>query len=298
MRANLPVVAPVLCVMLLLAACKPAPVADAGGGGAAPSPAADQASSDASAVAVSGDKPGPEPASAPTPPQLAMAYHYGLALPADQVRPMMESHQDACERAGTRQCQVLGASAEAQGRDDARAQLTLRATPAWVRMFRARAEADVKGAGGRVAEAGTTGEDLSQPIVDAGAAQRARAAEIGRLQGLMARRTKSLQDTLDVEKEITRVQGEMDQARSDMALMSNRVAMETVTVDYQSLAAVAPDGVSAPVQQASGAFVRNLMGAFAVIITLASYTLPFALIAAPLIWLLSRRAKKEAAPTV
>jgi len=227
-----------------------------------------------------------------------MDYHYGLALPSAQVRPMMESHQDACERAGTLQCQVMAASATVQGKDDAKAQLTLRATPAWMRMFRARAESDVKGAGGRVADSGTTGEDLSQPIVDAGAAQRARSAEIGRLQGLMARRTKNLQDTLNVEKEITRVQGEMDQARSDMALMSSRVAMETVTIDYQTLGAVAADGVSAPVQQASSAFVRNLMGAFAVIITLASYTLPFALIAAPLIWLLSRRAKKEAAPAV
>jgi len=293
MRANLPVLYPVLGVILLLAACKPAAVADAGGGAAPP---ASPASTD-QATANPGAKPGPHPAAAPTPPQLAMDYHYGLALPSAQVRPMMESHQDACERAGTLQCQVLGASAEAQGKDDAKAELTLRATPAWMRMFRVRAESDVKGVGGRVADSGTTGEDLSAPIVDAEAAQHARVAEIGRLQGLMARRTRNLQDTLDVEREITRVQGEMDQARSEMSLMSNRVAMETVTVDYQSLSAVAPDGVSAPVQQASNAFLRHIMGAFAVIITLASYTLPFAFIAAPLIWLLSRREKKPATPT-
>jgi len=293
MRANLPVACSVLCVMLLLAACKPA--ADAGGGAAPPAPPA--ANVDQAAVDP-GAKPGPNPASAPTPPQLAMAYTYSLALPSAQVRPMMESHQDACERAGTLQCQVMAASASAQGKDDAKAELTLRATPAWMRMFRVRAESDVKGVGGRVADSGTTGEDLSQPIVDAGAAQRARAAELARLQGLMARRTKNLQDTLDVEKEITRVQGEMDQARSDMALMSSRVAMETVTVDYLSLGAVAPDGLSAPVQQAGGAFARHLMAAFAAVITLAAYTLPFAFVAAPLIWLLSRRAKKEVAPTV
>src|SRR5690349_3169047 len=76
------------------------------------------------------------PPATPTVPQLAMAYRLGFVLPFDQVRPLMESHQEACELAGALQCQVMGASSSAEGRDKARAELTLRATPAWLRSFR------------------------------------------------------------------------------------------------------------------------------------------------------------------
>jgi hypothetical protein len=52
----------------------------------------------------------PAQAAAPQTPMLALAYKLGLVVPADQVRPLMESHQEACERAGADQCQVPDAT--------------------------------------------------------------------------------------------------------------------------------------------------------------------------------------------
>jgi len=233
----------------------------------------------------------------PTLPQLAMAYRLGFVLPADQVRPLMESHQEACELAGPLQCQVMGASSSAAGRDKARATLTLRATPAWMRAFRTRAEADAKDAGGKVDQAGTSGEDLSQTLVDTEAAQRARAAELERLHELMARRTRDLDDTLQVEQEITRVQGELDQAASQLAMMKNRIAMQTVSIDYRSKALVAPVGVTAPIAEASEDFVSTMAMVFAALIRVAAVLTPFAIIGAPIVWLVRRRKPaKPAAP--
>jgi len=151
--------------------------------------------------------------------------------------------------------------------------------------------------GGRVADAGTEGEDLAAPIVDTEAAQNTRAAERQRLTELMRHRTKDLDQTLQVEQEITRVQGEMDQSAAELAAMKNRIAMQTLTVTYQSQAMVAPDGVAAPLAVAGRSFLGNVFAVSAVLLTIASYLLPFGLVAAPIAWWVARRRKaRPAAP--
>jgi Domain of unknown function (DUF4349) len=281
-----------------LAACKKADLMTA-----PPPTKAPAASSDANAALASADAPTQgatsqdpaEPAS-PQPPMLAMAYSLGLAVPADQVRPLMESHQEACDRAGPDQCQVMAANADAGHGDRATASLTLRATPAWMRVFRDRAEADAKDIGGKVEVASTEGDDLSTQITDTDAAQQARAAERARLTELMQRRTKNLGDTLQVEQEITRVQGEMDQASSELAAMNNRIAMETVTISYESTAMAAPEGDAAPLASAAHSFLGNVFAVLAGLLTLLSFVLPFALVAAPIAWLVRRRKPQPVRP--
>ena len=287
--------AAVVIAALSLAACKKSDLITAPPPQAKPPPAA---SSDANAAMAAADATdqravsnSSEPAPSPQAPMLAMAYKLGLAVPADQVRPLMESHQEACERAGTDQCQVMAASADAEHGDRASASLTLRATPAWMRVFRSRAEADAKDLGGKIELAGTEGDDLSTQITDEGAAQQARAAERARLTELMQRRTRSLGDTLQVEQEITRVQGEMDQASSELAAMKTRIAMETVTISYESTAMAAPEGDAAPLASAAHSFMGTFFAVLAGLLTVTSVVLPFALIAAPVVWWVSRRRK-------
>lgn len=245
-------------------------------------PAAADASAPPAAASAAGEAPTPRT------PMLAMAYQLHLALPSDQVRPLMESHQDACERAGPTQCQVLGAQAHTEGKDDERAELDLRATPAWMRAFRGRAEADVRDAGGKVLASGTQGEDLAKPIGDAEAGQKTRAEEEARLKVLLARRTRHLDDSLAVEKEITEVQNDLNAQASALQDMRDRVAMQTLTIGYESTAQVAPRGANAPVVSAAKAFWGNMMGVFGGLIVVASYLLPFALVGAAGGWLIWR----------
>src|SRR5207253_247030 len=100
----------------------------------------------------------------------------------------------------------------------------------------ARAEADVRDAHGRIRDASATGEDLARPIGDSAAAQRALAAEKVRLGELLERRTRHLEDSLEVEQEITRVQQEIDAQASALGAMQDRVAMQTLTVEYTASA--------------------------------------------------------------
>ncbi|HZZ90856.1 MAG TPA: DUF4349 domain-containing protein [Caulobacteraceae bacterium] len=285
-----------------LTACKKAdlmtspPPGKAGANAAASDASAAQAADATTSDASEPDRLAASPTPSPPAPMLAMAYHLGLAVPSDQVRPLMESHQEACERAGTDQCQVLAASADAQRGDHATASLTLRATPAWMRVFRSRAEADAKDLGGRIEMASTEGDDLGVQITDNSAAQQARAAEQARLAELMQRRTRNLDDTLQVEQEITRVQGEMNQVSSELAAMKNRIAMETVTIGYESTAMASAQGDAAPLAQAAHGFLGNVYAVLAALVTIASFALPFALIGAPLVWWAKRRKPQAAAP--
>ena len=298
MNRTLPTTAAAVAIAALsLTACKKAELM-------APPPAKPppSASSDANAAMTrSSGSSTPAPAdqatetlSSPQAPMLAMAYRLGLAVPATQVRPLMESHQEACERAGTDQCQVLAASADAEQGDRATASLMLRATPAWVRLFRDRAEADAKDLGGKIEVSGAEGDDLSTQITDDGAAQQARAAERARLTELMRRRTRDLDQTLQIEQEITRVQGEMDQTASELAAMQNRIVMQTVTVSYESTAMAAPQGDAAPLASAAHSFLGNVFAVLAGLLTLASFLLPLALVAGPLVWWITRRRKVPA----
>lgn len=263
---------------------------------AAPASAADATPSSAMSAAAAADK---DPADAggtaaspvapqPRAPMLAMAYKFAIALPSDQVRPMMESHQDACERAGPTQCQVMGAQADAAGRDDETADLNLRATPAWMRSFRARAEADVKDAHGRVIQSNTEAEDLAKLIGDTRASQKTRAEEEARLKELLRRRSRHLGDSLAVEQEITRVQDELNDQASSLQDMQDRVAMQTLSIHYQALAGVAPTGANAPVISAAKSFWGNMMGVLGGLIEVLSYLLPIILVFGAAAWLIRR----------
>ena len=273
-----------------LAACSKKP-ADASAG------VVDRAAASADAAPSDPAKPAAGAASpAPRTPMLAMAYHLDLALPSDQVRPLMESHQEACERAGPTQCQVLGSQAGSQGKDDQSATLDLRATSAWMRAFRGRAEADVKDAGGRILQSGTQSEDLSRAIGDTQAGQKTRAEEQARLKELLARRTRHLDDSLAVEQEITQVQNDLNAQASALQDMQDRVAMQTLSIAYESNGAVAPQGSTAPMAAASKAFWGHMMSVFAVLLTLASYILPFVIVGAPIVWLVRRGRPGKAPP--
>ena len=86
-------------------------------------------------------------------------------------------------------------------------------------------------------------EDLTRQIVDTEAAVRARTALRDRLQAILATRPGKLSDLLEVEKELARVQGELDATQSELAVMRTRVVTSLLTITYSSGASLmAPRG--------------------------------------------------------
>lgn len=236
------------------------------------------------------------PANAPAPPtgtavaapMIAYVYNDVIWAPANRVKPLMQLHQKACVDAGPIVCQVVSVQ-QSQG-EDASATLELRATPAWVAKLHGRLDGDLKAAGGRMTHSEVSSEDLTRFIVDGEAQLRAQTTLRDRLQKLLAERPGDLAELLEVERELARVQGEIDSAQSTLAVMKTRVATSSLTLTYQS---------EQPTARAAGSWgvlveaLRDIQSTLAsslgLLVKIAAFALPWLLIIGLPLWLLRKR---------
>lgn len=244
---------------------------------------------DAAAAPASGEPPGVRvPAGAP---MLAYSYEYGVSLPERQVDVLRRRHEEACVQAGPSVCQVISTSIADRGEGAVRGDLSMRAAPAWLKRFRDGLEGDARGAGGRIETSDVTSEDLSRDIVDTEAQLRAKTTLRDRLQALLAGRPGRLADLLAVERELARVQGEIDSTQSQLAIMRGRVAMSEITLTYQARDIVGST-VRSPLSRSVGGFFGMMAASLAAMIDIVAVGAPWALLAGGLLWLLRRRLPK------
>ncbi len=229
-------------------------------------------------------------------PMLAYVYGATLELPAKGVRETMGRHEAACRAAGPAVCQVLGSSVNAA--DDEHAvygAMQIRAQPRWLETFRAGLDAEARSAGGRVRETSVSSEDLTRQIVDTDAHLRAQKTLRERLQQLLKSRPGRLSDLLETERELARVQGDIDSAESQLAVMRQRVATSLLNLAYQSKPNAVTGGTFEPVADAFTEFASIVMTGFAFIIRLIAVLIPVGVVLAPLAWLFLRWRRGRAA---
>lgn len=265
-----------------------------------PSTRATALSDSAPRTQAAGATPGAKDASpvplGPTLPQLAYSYQAQVQASADAIPGLLARQEAACQRVGAAVCQVIGAE-RATEQDDAHAELKLRAQPAWLRTFRDGLAADVRPFGGKVTSTSTTSEDLTRDIVDTDAALRAKSVLAERLQQLLATHQGKLSDLLDVEKALAQTQGEIDAARSELAVMHARVDTSDLTLTYTSRLAFT--GAWRPVGEAARGAVAVFAQAVAAMIVLIAALAPFAILGAAgvVLWRWLRRHGRRAAPS-
>src|SRR5690606_23488191 len=105
-----------------------------------------------------------------------------------------------------------------------------------------------------------------------------------RLQDLLASRPGKLQELLEVERELARVQAEIDATESALAVMRTRVATSRLTIDYVSEGVLAPDSAFRPLQEAVHGIAGYFFGGLAAIVVILAVLAPFALVFGPLLW--------------
>ena len=238
--------------------------------------------------------PGPTPASQPVDPVSHLAYAYGMSLevPGDRLLAVMEGHAAACRSAGVRVCQLVSSRHDGDPASSLHGSLSLRGEPQWLQGFMKGVQRDTIGADGRVRSQSTTTEDLTREIVDTEATLRARRALRDRLQQLLATRPGSLADLLGVERELSRVQGEIDSTESNLTAMRTRVAMSALTISYQSMASGVAGGLFEPLRYAFGNFLLAVVESTGMLVTFVGAALPWLVAGALIVWLLIRRRRR------
>lgn len=219
---------------------------------------------------------------------LAYAYGVGIEVPSERLRAVMERHIQACQSAGPRLCQLIGSNVSGDPQSYMEGYVSWRGEPGWLRAFMGGLEAQIDDAGGRIVSQNTNTEDLTRQIVDTEARLRAQTALRDRLQELLRSRPGRLADLLEVERELARVQGEIDAVQSNLAVMRTRVAMSELTLNYRSAPRPVGSDTLEPLRRALANFLGIVVAGFAAIITIIAGLIPIAAVVVPLAWLALR----------
>lgn len=223
---------------------------------------------------------------------LAYAYDATLILPPETVGDVMAAHRDACASAGPAACQVLSATLYAEDADRVSAALSFRAAPDYTSAFRAGLAGEANALGGRLTEESQQVEDLTRQVLDLRARLDAQRTLRDRLAGLLARDGSEVADLLAVEKELARVQGEIESMVSQLRYLEGRVSMNTMTMDYRSIPRAFTPSKRQPLLDAVRDFFGILAESLASLIRFVAAALPWFLVGVPLAWLTVRGVRR------
>ena len=219
----------------------------------------------------------PELAEIPvTLPQLAYTYDYRWKMPAAEIGGLQRRHASLCEQQGPGNCQILGMSKTGEEAGEVEAVLEMAVASRGARAFGALMEDEAIDAGAQQISAEIASEELSKQIVDTEASLRARTELRDRLLEVLRTRKGSVQELVDAERSVARVNEEIDQARSWLKQMEGRVAYSRVTVRYETGVPVSSDFLG-PVEGALGALGSIFGYIVALLILLGAVALPIGL---------------------
>ena len=209
-----------------------------------------------------------------TMPRMAYIYDYGFRLEADGISDLQERHADMCQAAGPYVCQIVSQSHSGRVDDGyASGRLELAVIADQARAFGTRLGAAAETAGGEQVTAAITGEDLTKNMVDTEARLRSRIALRDRMMEVLRTRRGSVEELVEAERSVARINEEIDGARSWLEQMQQRVAFTRINIDYSTAAAPANDFFG-PVNVAVGSIGSILGYLLAIAIVLGSIAIP------------------------
>lgn len=154
---------------------------------------------------------------------------------------------------------------------------------------------------GHVTSESQDGEDVTQQSVDLDARlSNARASEV-RLKDILDKRTGRLSDVLEVERELSRVRGEIEGMQAQRKSLDRRITYATLTLEMQEERKAAVDLGPQPIAtrlrnalvDGWNAAVTSALDLTVVVARIAPVLLVWALILTPPLWLLKRRLARD-----
>lgn len=245
------------------------------------------AESDTSKQSSSAPQPPPDQSNSENPSTvsfLAYRYNYQFALPVKSVAATAKSHAEKCVDAGPSKCQLLSSNTNIQSKDFVSARLSLRAEPEWLTSFTNDIATDVTDAKGEMTGSGVQAEDLTRSILDTDARLKAKTVLRTRLENLLETRNAKLPDLMALERELARVQAEIESATTMLNVLRKRVSMSVVDINYQTKTAAISSSSVSPIGKSLKGFVRNFAYALSDVIDFIAGILPWLIVIIPGLW--------------
>ena len=211
-------------------------------------------------------------------PEIAYVFSFGFRLPGPKIPALQQRHADLCENKGPLTCRIIAMDQSGRDGEYAGGTLQLAVASSEARAFGKQLATLAEGEDGEQVSSAISGEDLSKRIVDTEARLRARTLLRDRLMEVLATRRGTVTELVEAERGVAQVNEEIDQARSWLSEMKNRVAFSRLEITYQAAAPAAPSdaGFVAPVRGAVGSLGAIFGNLLAVLIVLGALAAPIA----------------------
>jgi hypothetical protein len=210
------------------------------------------------------------------PPRRYVAIRHELIILTDhrEVEAAWVKANEACLSAG---CEIL---ASVVSRDEQRrpssASLQARIPPKALEPFLARVTAL-----GSVGQHARTADDRTDEVIDTEARLQNMVAFRDRLRALMATPGARLKEVIEVERELVRVQSELDSLTARRKALAQQTEMVHVTLNFEALPTLLETGVWQPVRDTIVGAGRLFAESVAKIVALLVFLVPWALVSIP-----------------
>lgn len=214
------------------------------------------------------------PAEQTAPKYLAERQFWVFELPESEIEARWQAHMALCHA----DCEVLNAALNKSAHSPVSASLQ-------IRVGRTIAD-ELLGAmrGPDVSEQRVEREDKTLQVIDVEARLKNLAELRDRLRALLAKRSGALKDILETERELAKVQGELDSMLAQRKVLANETEKILLFAEYRPEPSIGETGAMQPLleawRSAGHAFAESLSQALLFIVRV----LPWLVIVAPAIW--------------
>lgn len=230
---------------------------------------------------------------------LAYRYNYQFAIPLKNLEAVAQKAVLTCQNAGASKCRIVTSSLNKHSEDFMSANIELRVEPNWFKSYQEGLKADSIAASGKLTNSSVSAEDLTIAISDSGAKLKALKTLRTRLFTLLETKGSVLKDIIEVERELARVQEQIESSTARLRVLRTRVNMSQVHLSYEPKSAAASRSSFTPITQALTEFVSTVAFGLANVIRFIAFALPWLILILPAFWVVRkwlrrRRARKQA----
>jgi hypothetical protein len=148
------------------------------------------------------------------------------------------------------------------------------------------------GKAGNIVQQTTETEDKTSIVIDVEAKIKNLTGLRERLRSMLASRTGTLKDVVEVERELSRVQSELDSLATSRKVLANETEKVAVEIDFRSKQSIAETGAFAPIVTAWHESGRVFSQSIAAVITFLVAIVPWLFLIVPGLWFVPKLLRK------
>jgi Domain of unknown function (DUF4349) len=229
--------------------------------------------------------------------KLAYRYQFSFAIPSKTLESVSQKVVQDCKKAGPDNCLIVRSSVDRYRNDQVTANIALRVQPKWFADYQDDLTSSSIAAGGKLMSSSVSVKDLTIAISDSTVKLSTLHTLRTRLQTMLGTKGSTVKDLVAVERELARVQGEIEGITARLRVLQTRIRMSEVELEFETRASAASRSSFQPVIDAITGFFSTLSTGLANLINFIAYVLPWLFLIAPIVWMLAlwrRRLKNKA----